>query len=320
MQKLLVLVFFIACLLKTCEITAQEDSINPIKSVQKKPLLCEIKMHDGSLYKGYIEKQTDTLIYLKSSSGVFIHVPKNQISSIDFINGHSTQDSTGNFTIHIPAISNHYYVMSSNAFLMKKGEVYGSSSYFIFYNLNYAFNQHFSLGVSTSPLAAPIMLHAKLNFEVAHKLYLGIDAFGGSGSWINPKSYGGGGIAKLTYGDVKKNFTISGGYGNIDYFSMPRKTRQRGGGGRGRTQGHYTDYNSAIIGAAFSCPISHKLSFVAEAFAAPQIGIYTLSPAVRTVIKQNISWVIGLEGFLNATKGISTPLIALPYVGFSFRL
>ena len=308
------------CLLKTITLAAQEDSISPIKHPEKKPLLCEIKMHDGSFYKGYIEKQSDTLIYLKSSAGVLVLVPKKQISSIDFISGHTTQDSIGNLTIHIPNISNHYYVASSNAFLMKKGEVYGSSSYFVFYNLNYAFNQHFSLGVSTSPLAAPIMLHAKLNFEIARKLYLGIEGIGGSGSWISSKSYGGGGIAKLTYGDVMKNVTISGGYGNVDYYVMARRRQRRGGGGFGGRKAHYTDYNSAIIGAAFAYPISHKLSFVGEAFAAPQIGIYTLSPAIRTIIKPNISWVIGLEGFLNTTSGVSTPLIALPYIGFSFRL
>jgi len=298
---------------------AQEDSISPVKPLAKKPVLCEIKMNDGSSYKGYIEKQSDTLIYLKSSAGVLVQVPKKQVAGIDFINGHTTQDSTGNLTIHTPNISNYYYVASSNALLMKKGEVYGSTSYFVFYNLNYAFNQHFSLGVSATPLAAPIMLHAKLNFEIARKFYLGVEGVGGSGSWISPKSYGGGGLVKLSYGDVKKNFTISGGYGNVDYYVMSRRRPRRGGGGFGRAA-HYTDYNSAIIGAAFACPVSHKLSFVAEAFAAPQIGIYTLSPALRTVIKTNISWVFGLEGFLNTTNGVSTPLIAIPYIGLSFRL
>jgi len=320
MQKFVFVLFLMTCLVKTNKIIAQEDSINTIKHIEKKPLLCEIKMHDGSLYKGYIEKQSDTLIYLKSSAGVMVQVPKKQILSIDFINGHTTQDSTGNLTIHIPNISNHYYVTNTNAFLMKKGEVYGSSSYFVFYNINYAFNQHFSLGISTSPLAAPIMLHAKLNFEIAHNLYLGVEGLGGSGSWINAKTYGGGGVAKLTYGDVKKNVTVSGGYGNLNYYVTPRQLRRGGGGRGGRNPGHYIDYNSVLIGAAFTCPISHKLFFVAEVFAAPQIGIYTLSPAFRTVIKPNISWVFGIEGFFNSTPGISTPLIALPYFGFSFRL
>jgi hypothetical protein len=203
---------------------------------------------------------------------------------------------------------------------MKKGEVYGSSSYFLFYNINYAFNQHFSLGVSSSPLAAPILLHAKLNFEVAKKLYLGIDAIGGSGSWMSAKTYGGGGLLKLTYGEVKKNFTFFGGYGDVDYYTQGRRRGGRRGGFRNGTPAHYTDYNSAIIGAAFTHPISHKLSFVAEAFAAPQVKVYTISPAIRTTLRPNLSWVLGIEAFLNTTSNVTIPFIGVPYVGFSFRL
>lgn len=286
-------------------------------------MLCEIKMYDGSTYKGFIEKQTDTLIYLKSSSGVLIHVPKRHVLSIDFINGHTTKDSTGNITIHIPAIAHNYYVASSNAFLLKKGEVYGSSSYFLLYNINYAFNQHFSLGVTASFLAAPITFHAKANFEISHKLFLGVDGVFGSGSWLSSKSYGGAGVLKLTYGDAKDNFTVMGGYGDIDYFMQRR-----------RRGGRYQNYESAIIGAAFSYAISEKFHFVAEAFAAPnvalsnisnapQIGIYTFSPAIRTAIKPNISWVFGLDGvFYTVTNkgGTNNTVFALPYIGFSFRL
>ncbi|MHB8260450.1 MAG: hypothetical protein ACYDCN_08580 [Bacteroidia bacterium] len=312
------------------EAFSQNDSI-PLKPAERKPVLCEIKMFDGSTYKGFIEKQTDTLIYLKSSSGVLIHVPKKHVLSIDFINGHTTKDSTGNITIHIPSISHNYYVASSNAFLLKKGEVYGSSSYFLFYNINYAFNQHFSLGVSSSFLAAPIAVHAKANFEISHKLFLGVDGLFGSGSWVSPKSYGGGGVLKLTYGDAKDNFTVSGGYGDIDYFMQARRGRRGWGGGR---SSYYQNETSAIIGAAFSYAISEKFHFVAEAFAAPnvvasnksnapQVGIYSFSPAIRTSIKPNISWVFGLNGvFYTATNkgGTNNVIFALPYIGFSFRL
>ncbi len=296
-------------------------------------MLCEIKMHDGSLYKGYIEKQNDSLIYLKSSVGVLIHVPKKQINSIDFINGHTTKDSTGNMLIHIPNIAYNYYVVFSNAFLLKKGEVYGSSNGFIFNNnINYAFNQNFSLGISTSVLAAPISLHAKANFEVAHKLYIGVDGLLGTGSWLSTKSYGGGGLAKVTYGDVKDNFTVFAGYGNLDYYIKPQR-RRRGGFGRA---GYFDNIYSVMAGAAMSYAISAKIHFVAEFLAAPkitvyntsnlaasQMGFYSLSPAIRTAIKPNISWVFGIDGvfFTSTNKGSTTnTAFALPYVGFSFRL
>jgi hypothetical protein len=316
MQKLMVVLAFMACFLQAATSFSQDDSISTAKPTQKKPLLCQIKMQDGSSYQGFIEKQTDSLLFVKSSSGVLIHIPKHLVTSVDFINGHTTKDSTGNLTIHIQAISHHYYVLSSNAFLMKKGEVYGSSSYFLLYNINYAFNQHFSLGISSSIIAAPIALRLKTNFEIAHKLYLGVDGLFGSGSWLNSKSYGGGGVVKLTYGDTKTNFTALGGYGDIDYYIKPQRRK----GYSRRSNGHYQNYQSAIIGAAFSYAISEKIYFVGEAFAAPQVNLFTLSPAIRTNFKQNFSWVFGIEGLLNATSGTSTPLIAFPYIGFSFRL
>jgi len=333
----LVVAVFIVCLFKTVTGNAQTDSVPALKPVEKKPILCKIKMQDGAVYMGFIEKQTDSVLFVKSGSGVLIHVPKHQVVSVDFIDGHTTKDSTGNITFHIPAVAHNYYVATSNAFLLKKGDVYGSSSDFAFYNINYAFGQNFSLGISTSIAAAPIMLHAKANFEISRKLFLGLDGVFGSGSWISPKSYGGGGLVKLTYGDNKSNFTVSGGYGDVDYFVQPRRRGGRRGGGGPPAPGHYQNYNAAIIGAAFSYAILPKIYFVAEAFAVPyiavanvtnrnsatQVGFYSLSPAIRTNIKHNISWVVGVNGFFYTTTnfyGTSTSGLALPYVGFSFKL
>ncbi|HTA63358.1 MAG TPA: hypothetical protein VK835_12920, partial [Bacteroidia bacterium] len=229
MQKILVLLVFMVCLLKTVTSNAQSDSVSTFKPAEKKLILCKIKMQDGAVYTGFIEKQTDSLLFVKSGSGVLIHVPKKQVQSIDVVDGHTTKDSTGNVTFHMPAIAHSYYVTTSNAFLLKKGEVYGSSADFAFYNINYAFNQNFSLGISSAIVAAPIMLHAKANFEVSRKLFIGLDGVFGSGSWLSPKSYGGGGVIKLTYGDFKSNFTVFGGYGDVDYFAQVRRGRGRRG-------------------------------------------------------------------------------------------
>lgn len=333
MQKLLVVAFFIACFFQTITGNAQNDTLVPApKIVEKKPILCKINMQDGSVYFGFIEKQTDSLLYVKSGSGVLIHVPKKQVASINFLDGHVTTDSTGNLTIHIPSISHKYYVFSSNAFLFKAKEVYGSSVDFAFYNINYSITRNVSLGVSTSVVFAPIFLQLKTNFEIAHKLFLGFDGTYGTGSWASPKSYGGGALAKITYGDNKFNFTVSGGYGDIDYYVQARPGRR---GGRSGVS-HYENLNSAIVGAAFSYGISKKFYFVTEFVAAPniyiagvtnprsstQLGIYSLSPAIRTNLKHNISWVIGANGFVTSATnrlGTTTTVFALPYVGFSFK-
>ncbi|HTA61420.1 MAG TPA: hypothetical protein VK835_03150, partial [Bacteroidia bacterium] len=83
--------------------------------------------------------------------------------------------------------------------------------------------------------------------------------------------------------------------------------------------------------------ISPKIYFVGEAFTAPniaianvtsaagvtQVGFYSLSPAIRTNISHNISWVVGVNGlfYTYTTKnGTSSSGFALPYAGFSFKL
>ncbi|HKC69358.1 MAG TPA: hypothetical protein VKG26_14080 [Bacteroidia bacterium] len=337
MQKLLFVIVFMICLIKATTGNAQTDSIPAIpKPAEKKPVLCKIKMNDGSVYKGVIEKQTDSLLFLKSSSGVLIHVPKKQVSNIDVIDTYTTKDSIGNITFHVPSVASNYYVATSNAFLLRKKEVYGSVSDFLFYNINYAFNQNFSLGVSTSAAVIPIMLRVKTNFEIGRKLYLGFEGVFGDGSWVSPRSYGGGGLAKLTYGDTKTNFTFSGGYGDVDYF-MGGRYRGRGRRGGFGTPGHYQNYNSAIFEFGFSQAVSQKIYFVLEAFAAPNIygtrvtnpkdpnqaGLYSLSPAIRTNIRHNLSWAFGLNGFFAHTTTqngvVANHILGVPFIGFSYK-
>ena len=337
MPKMISKFFGIAFLLITTILQAQTDSLEKPKTPERKPILCQIKMKDGSVYKGYIERQNDSLIYLKSSSGVSVHVPKKQVINIDVINATVSKDSSGNIIFQIPGIANSYYLASSNAFLLKKGEFYGSSSDLLFYNFNYAIDQHVSVGISSGIILAPVMLHMKANFEVSHKLYFGFDGFGATGSWASPKSTGAGGILKLTYGDVKKNITFFAGYTNAYYagftgFGTGRGGFGRAGGGGRRAYGRRRsasnnrnpNENTITAGAAFSYALTPKVNFVVEAFAFPEIGLYTFSPAIRTAIKPKFSWVFGLDGNYQANN--TGNAIAyfnrqiLPYLGFAFRL
>ncbi|HWY38040.1 MAG TPA: hypothetical protein VNY73_05745, partial [Bacteroidia bacterium] len=143
MRKIFAIVFILSALQGT-ELFAQTDSL----AKPTKPLpLCEVKMLDGTHYKGCIEKQNDSLIHLRGSSGVLILIPKKKVANIDFFNGHLSDDTTGARRILTHSIASYYYTTTSNAFLFNKGEVYGSSSYLVFHNVNYAFTRHFSLGL-----------------------------------------------------------------------------------------------------------------------------------------------------------------------------
>jgi hypothetical protein len=334
MRKIILLLITITYSLLTNNCFAQTDSIAP-KHTTRKAVVCEIKMKDGSSYTGYIQQQTDSVITLKSDAGVELHIPKHNVKDIFYVKSHPINDTSDVTTRHPTIIAEKYYVATSNAFLFKRKEIYGSSNDLLFYNFNYSINEHFCLGISSGPIVMPALLHLKANFEVGRKLYLGIDGMGGSGSWLSYKSYGGGGLVKLTYGEFKKNFTVFAGYGDVNYFGIGRfggggrgGYRHGGGGymGGGRRRGGNFDhiYNSVIAGAAVSLPISSKIYFVAEVFAFPEIGAYSICPAIRTAGKKNISWVFGIEASYQANIGSNEfgvfrqPL--LPYIGFSFKL
>ena len=336
MRKIIFFHIAIIYVLLTSNCIAQNDSLLP-KVTTRKAIVCEIRMRDGSSYTGYIQQQTDSVISLKSEGGVTLQIPKHNIKDIFYVKSHPINDTSDVTTQHPTSIAHKYYVATSNAFLFKRKEFYGSSNDLLFYNFNYSFSEHFSAGVSSGIILTPILLHIKANFEIAHKLYIGIDGMGGSGSWLSYKSYGGGGLVKLTYGEFMKNFTVFAGYGDVNYFGLNGfgGGRRGGGGHRGGSGGGFSGgrrrignfdhiYNSVIAGAAVIMPISAKVYFVAEIFAFPEIGAYSVCPAIRTAIKKNISWVFGVQASHQVNVGsnefglFSKPL--LPYIGFSFKL
>ena len=338
-QTIKAIVICVICFLQLTVCFSQNDTLILPQKPTHKPALFEIKMQDGTSYTGYIQHQTDSVIYLKSHSGIILQIPKHSVQNIHHIIPHSLHDTIGGIPVYNPVAANKYYVAGSNAFLFKPREVYGNSSYFLLYSIHYAFNQHVSLGLLSSPLLIPAALRLKVNFEVAPKLYLGVDGLFGSGSWLSSKSYGWGGLVKLTYGELKKNFTVFAGYGNINYTGISLPFR---GGGMGRRRGGSSannggsygsriigvkglrgglikpeDYNTIIVGAATAIPIFKKISFVAEAYAFPQLSSYSILPGFRTTGKRNISWVLSFEGTFNV--GTYTSFSPFFYVGFSYK-
>ena len=104
MRSLFALTFFLLFFFGG-KLFSQIDSLHrpPVKAKK----ICEINLTDGSSYKGYILKQTDSLIYLKSSGGVLIHIPKHNVAGINFHRGGIASDSSGGSgTV---SIAHHYY-------------------------------------------------------------------------------------------------------------------------------------------------------------------------------------------------------------------
>jgi hypothetical protein len=288
-------------------------SQNDTASVNHK--LCEIQLHDGSVYHGYIQRQTDSLIYLKSNGDVLIQIPKRNITSIEALKAHAEHDTTG-LKIRTPSIGMNYYTTSSAAFLFHKGDIYGSDSYLAFFSVNYAMTRNVSLGVVSSVIGVPMGAHVQANIEVSHKLYLGVEGIVGSLMYLNPKTYGTGGIGKLTYGDFRRHFTFYAGYFDGEQWIQPRRPRR---GRPGRPGDYYMSYRSSFAGIAASLPISAKTHFVADFFAFPFVQVYTGSFGLRGVSKKNFSFEGGFQLIRNIFPLVNRTF-TVPYLGFAYRL
>lgn len=283
-------------------------------------MLTEIRMRDGTFYKGHIEKQNDSLIYLKSNGGVELIIPKKNVAAVNFINGYVRNDSVTGSQVHVAGIYSYYYTTTSNSFLFNKGELYGSNNYLAFLSINYAFTRNFSLGIATSVIGVPMGLHAKANFELSRKLYLGFEAVGGSMMYLNPKTWGSGGTLKLTSGDEHNNFTLYAGYFDAEFWVKPKKRRGNQANLPLYSAGnYYLSFSSGFAGIAYAARLSEKVHFVADAFIFPVIQIYTASIGVRGSSKQKISWSGGWQFIVNKVPSVNRTY-PTPYIGFGYRL
>ncbi len=299
---LLVISFF----LLTGISSAQEDTLK----VRRGPGLCEVHLTDGAFYKGIIEKQNDSLIFLRASSGVLVLIPKDRVA--DVVPSKTTlKDSTRR--TKGSSIGRRYYVTASNATLFKSKQVFMSSSYLIFYNVNYAFDPHFSLGISTTAIGVPLGIQAKGNFAITPQIHLGFEGAAGSLMYLGPKTYGIGGVGKITFGNEVKNYTLFVGFADLEYWIQSR----RGGRGRPSIPGnYYLRFTSPFAGVALLSPLGPKTCFAGEAFAFPNISIYTASAAIRTVGREKLSFVFGIQAIGNVSQSVNKAFV-FPYLGFS---
>lgn len=285
---------------------AQEDSLK----VHRGPKPCEVHLTDGTFYKGIIEKQNDSLIFLRGSLGVLMLIPKKKVTEVvssRYALKDSVQKTKG------PSIGKRYYVTTSNATLFKSRQVFMSSSYLLFYSVNYAFDPHFSLGISTTAIGVPLGIQAKGNFSIAQQIHIGFECAAGSLMYLGPKTYGTGGVGKITFGNEVKNYTLFVGFADLEYWVQSR----RGGRGRPPVPGnYYMRFTSPFAGVALLSPMGSKTCFVGEAFAFPNISIYTASASIRTTGREKVSFVFGIQAIGNVSVGASSAFV-FPYLGFS---
>lgn len=159
-----------------------------------------------------------------------ILIPKYQIRTITVS---ATMPTVGGKRVFPnPHPSRYFY--SPSGIPLKKGEGYIQAIYYLAFQGQYALTDHWSIGVTTTYIACPLLINVKYtntlhqSADGKKNIYLATGIQAGSLTWINPGSYLGIGYAGLTFGNTESNITINGGVlassSNGGYYSNRRSS------------------------------------------------------------------------------------------------
>jgi hypothetical protein len=199
------------------------DSV--MSQVNSQPAIDSLNTADTTLKYVVVELENNTSITGKKVSddgreiGIMtvdkglILIPKYQIRTITVS---ATMPTVGGKKVFPnPHPSRYFY--SPSGIPLKKGEGYIQAIYYLAFQGQYALTDHWSIGVTTTYIACPLLINVKYT-NTLHKsadgkknIYLATGIQAGSLTWINPGSYLGLGYAGLTFGNSESNITINGG-------------------------------------------------------------------------------------------------------------
>jgi hypothetical protein len=202
---------FISFFLFAGSLIAQVDSIDAKKTTR--PYV--ITKDNGTEYIGEIISDDGREVLIETINLGKIYIPKSEIKNMvrvedkkDIVNGEYR--SSGPFTTR--------YIFTNNALPIKKGENYSMINLFG-PEVHFAVSNNFNIGVMATWIGSPLVVamkytfrttDSKLNFSAGTLLgstgYLGRFRDNGALHWLS-----------MTIGDRMNNFTLSGGYGYVQY-------------------------------------------------------------------------------------------------------
>jgi hypothetical protein len=167
--------------------------------------------NDGTEFIGVILADDPREVLIETKKTGKVYIPKHEIKEIKELKPGDI-NMTGEYVAD-ETFSTRYFI-SANGLPVKKGENY------ILWNLfgpdfQFGIGENIGVGVMTTWLGAPVIGTAKYSIRLAEKTHMGVGALLGTGSWASWDMGIALPYASLTYGDRKKNITLSAGYGAI---------------------------------------------------------------------------------------------------------
>jgi len=114
------------------------------------------------------------------------------------------------------------YYYSPSAVPLKNGTGYLSFPIFFACKSQYAFSDHFSMGITTSVVLYPFILNARYAKNISKDVYVAIGTDYFKTDWYNPSELNGNINVTITKGSTENNFSVSLGKGLV---YEPEKTK-----------------------------------------------------------------------------------------------
>jgi hypothetical protein len=183
-------------------------------------LLYLIKKTDGNELYGFIISDDGREILLETKTIGKVYINKADIKEIidtkkTLTNEDVKSKSYTEFRESGPFTTRYYF--TNNALPVKKGEDYAMLHLFG-PEIHFSLNDKVSMGVMATWIASPIGIVAKGNIYSKDKLHLSLGTIMASSGYINQaRTFGGLHWLTMTIGDRSANFSLSGGYGYINW-------------------------------------------------------------------------------------------------------
>lgn len=199
---------YLACLTLTFIGAPAIAQSNPTDTTLQQ--LYVVTKNDGTEYIGKILSDDGREVLLETEALGKIYIPKSDIRSIIKIEDrkeivYGEYQSTGPFTTR--------YAFTTNALPIVKGENYALINLYG-PEVHFALTDHFNVGVMSTWIASPMILALKYSVKTKNEsVNLSLGTLIGTSGYLNTfRGFGGLHFANITFGNRKKNITLSGGY------------------------------------------------------------------------------------------------------------
>lgn len=177
-----------------------------------------IKTIEGKEFSGRVLEMDSNSIGILLDNKEMLTLQKTEIATINF----DKKIGSGNDKSHEVYATR--YIFTPSYLRMEKGDNYGRIAIWGA-ELDYAISKRFTLGMMMTWLGSPMALNGKFAFPISEKVHLGFGCLLAWGGLFFPSGVAALPFGGITFGDARKNITLTGGYGISSFMDSFNSTQ-----------------------------------------------------------------------------------------------